>query len=432
VDRTATTEAPGYSHTQKAPLSLFVYGAAIALFVGAWIARSEFPVPLILAGSGAAMCLLALAFHHLTVVDRGELLAIRFGPLPLFRRTVRYADIASVEVGRTLILEGWGIHYSIRGGWVWNLWGRRCVVVLLKNGGVLRVGTDDADNLAHFLEAQIAHERKRGGERTLTHWYTHIRQIPSQRLQNIIRAFHDASDRSSRPVELAAKPDDDDSPYDARLVTKPARRCIIIRVGANLSEYSVVHECLHVIVSEEGYPWGWFEYSPDLFPSDEFYRGVLGAISNTLHHALIYHRMGTCYGLEMEPYWKREIDKGIATINGWKPAPPPPGQPWPSRRPVRKQFDIVSILFNYLVPELQPVCERYKVFPWEHMVCEKLASAAAGLNLADKNDVARLARLMGDELAKYCKDNVRDHPLMPEYEKLWLNMAVGSLDQFPL
>jgi hypothetical protein len=73
----------------------------------------------------------------------------------LFRRTVRYADIESVEVGRTLILEGWGIHYSIRGGWVWNLWGRDCVVVHLKKG-MLRIGTDDAENLAGFLRSKVS------------------------------------------------------------------------------------------------------------------------------------------------------------------------------------------------------------------------------------------------------------------------------------
>jgi hypothetical protein len=37
-------------------------------------------------------------------------------------------DIGSVEIGRTLHLDGWGIHMSVRGGWVWNLWGRDCVV----------------------------------------------------------------------------------------------------------------------------------------------------------------------------------------------------------------------------------------------------------------------------------------------------------------
>jgi len=49
----------------------------------------------------------------------------------LFRRTIRYDDIISAEIGRTTILDGWGIHMSLRGGWVWNLWGRDCVVLQL-------------------------------------------------------------------------------------------------------------------------------------------------------------------------------------------------------------------------------------------------------------------------------------------------------------
>jgi hypothetical protein len=149
------TAIPGYSHTQKAPLCLLVYGTAIALFVCAWAVRDELPISLILGGTGFLTFFLAMAFHHLTVVDQGDVLTIRFGPLPLFRRIVRYADIEKVEVGRTLLLDGWGIHYSIRGGWVWNLWGRDCVVVGLKNGGVLRIGTDDPQNLARFLEPKV-------------------------------------------------------------------------------------------------------------------------------------------------------------------------------------------------------------------------------------------------------------------------------------
>jgi hypothetical protein len=152
----AVTEAPGYAHTQRAPLCLIVYGTAVAMLVGAWRAHSERPIALILVGSGLAMALLASAFHHLTVVDEGDRLAIRFGPIPLFRRTVRYTDIVKVEIGRTLLLDGWGIHLSIRGGWVWNLWGRDCVVVHLKKG-VLRIGTDDAAELYRFLEAKITH-----------------------------------------------------------------------------------------------------------------------------------------------------------------------------------------------------------------------------------------------------------------------------------
>ena len=151
------TALPGYFHTQRAPLCLIVYGAAVAMLVGAWRAQAERPAALLLFGTGLVMALLASAFHHLAVVDEGDRLAIRFGPLPLFRRTVRYADIVKVEIGRTLLLDGWGIHYSMRGGWVWNLWGRDCVVVHLRKG-VLRIGTDDASNLAGFLEGKIARQ----------------------------------------------------------------------------------------------------------------------------------------------------------------------------------------------------------------------------------------------------------------------------------
>jgi hypothetical protein len=107
-------------------------------------------------GVGLVMVLIGPCFHHLTVEDQGEKLAIRFGPIPLFGRTVKYADIDKAEVGRTTILDGWGIHYSLRGGWVWNLWGRDCVVAHFKKGGVLRIGTDDGEGLAGFLEGKIS------------------------------------------------------------------------------------------------------------------------------------------------------------------------------------------------------------------------------------------------------------------------------------
>ena len=97
----------------------------------------------------------AASFHHLTVEDEIDRLRIRFGPLPLFQRTILYENMLSVEVDRTTILEGWGIHLSPRGGWVWNLWGRDCIVLKLKKG-TLRVGTDDVENLAAFVKSRIS------------------------------------------------------------------------------------------------------------------------------------------------------------------------------------------------------------------------------------------------------------------------------------
>lgn len=96
----------------------------------------------------------AASFHHLTVEDQGDRLSVSFGPIPLFHRSVRYEEIICAEIGRTTILDGRGIHMSLRGGWVWNLWGRDCVVLQLRKG-ILRVGTADAENLAKFIESRI-------------------------------------------------------------------------------------------------------------------------------------------------------------------------------------------------------------------------------------------------------------------------------------
>ena len=147
-------DVQGYSHTQKAPLCLILYGSALACLVLVFII-GEIPGIYIGGGVGLLIALLGPCFHHLTVMDHGDVLAIRFGPVPLLRRTVRYTDIGSVAIGRTLLLDGWGIHYSIRGGWVWNIWGRTCVVVYFKNGSTLRIGTDDAEDLVEFLRRKV-------------------------------------------------------------------------------------------------------------------------------------------------------------------------------------------------------------------------------------------------------------------------------------
>ncbi|MBL8816490.1 MAG: hypothetical protein JNL58_10705 [Planctomyces sp.] len=145
----------GYSHTQAAPLCLLIYVLAAVFFSLGFLVRDAPPLPWLFPPIGLLMLVLAASFHHLSVMDQSELLMIRFGPVPLFRRSVSYADVATVEIGRTLLLDGWGIHMSIRGGWVWNLWGRDCVVLRFKNGGTLRIGTDDAEPLAAFLRTRI-------------------------------------------------------------------------------------------------------------------------------------------------------------------------------------------------------------------------------------------------------------------------------------
>ncbi len=104
---------------------------------------------------GVLSLFVATSFHYLEVKDQGESLLIRFGPLGLFRRTVPYHELQSIESGRTLLLDGLGIHYSVRGGWVMNIWGRDCVVLRYQDGRTLRVGTNDPKNLTQFLQHRI-------------------------------------------------------------------------------------------------------------------------------------------------------------------------------------------------------------------------------------------------------------------------------------
>lgn len=148
-----------YNHTQKGPVHFILFGLA-ALFVAiAWYSSSRgLPSVGMLALAGL-MAILAPCFRQLTVRDEGNALAIRYGPLPLFRRRVPYASITAVQAARSDWLDGGGIHYIPGRGWIYNLWGRDCVKLQLGKKTV-RVGSDDVAGLLRFLEARIGRGRR--------------------------------------------------------------------------------------------------------------------------------------------------------------------------------------------------------------------------------------------------------------------------------
>jgi hypothetical protein len=143
----------GYDRSQNGSTCLLLY--FMALFTGllSWLARDDQWLASILLGSALMMLMLAASFHHLRVRDRGEHLEVAFGPLPLFRRLIRYADIRSVEAGRLTLLDGLGLRRSKHGGWTWTIRGRDCVVVNLDRSS-LRIGTDDPQGLIDFLQSR--------------------------------------------------------------------------------------------------------------------------------------------------------------------------------------------------------------------------------------------------------------------------------------
>jgi hypothetical protein len=144
----------GYYHSQTGVLHFPLYVLSLAFVAGAWSLRGDLPALFVLLGIGVFTFLLAESFRHLTVEDEGDCLAVRFGPVPLFRKRIRYEEITAAEPGRTTVLDGWGIHYMPRRGWTYNIWGFDCVKLTVGKK-VIRIGSDDVENLMNFLRAKI-------------------------------------------------------------------------------------------------------------------------------------------------------------------------------------------------------------------------------------------------------------------------------------
>ena len=145
-------EVGGYSHTQKGIIRPILLLCVAGALVGGWFAEDP-PTFAICAATAALFVLFALAFGHLTVRDEGDRLAVRFGPLPIFKKTILYADITNAERDKSTFLAGWGIHYT-RKGWLWNIGGYDCVRIEIGTKSTL-IGTDDPDGLVAFLRSRM-------------------------------------------------------------------------------------------------------------------------------------------------------------------------------------------------------------------------------------------------------------------------------------
>ena len=151
----AQDEITPYQHTQKGPWWLLMYALAAVFLTVTCYVYEEPPLAITFGITGFIMFILGASIHWLTVADEGNRLVIRFGPFPLFRRRIWYDDIVDAEITRTTFLDGWGIHLSPRGGWVWNIWGYDCVKLRLKRG-TLWLGTDDPQGLFELLAKRIS------------------------------------------------------------------------------------------------------------------------------------------------------------------------------------------------------------------------------------------------------------------------------------
>jgi hypothetical protein len=150
---------PAYRHAQTGPWWLLLLVLGLMMMGLAWSLRDVSGLPVIFGMVGPFMLVGAACFQRLTVEDANDHLSVHFGPVPLLTKRIRYEDMETVEVARTTLLDGWGIHKSLRGGWVWNIWGRACVRI--RHGGTTWLGTDDAEALVLFLETKMDHRESR-------------------------------------------------------------------------------------------------------------------------------------------------------------------------------------------------------------------------------------------------------------------------------
>ena len=138
-----------YRHTQRGTVILAVTLGMAALFIGLGLTIMVLR-PLCI----SAPILLASAWlcHSLTIEIGGGELRWRFGP-GLIRKSVNLAEIISAEPVR--IGPSWGIHWSPRSGWLYNVSGFGAVAVTLRSGKKFALGTDEPQVLATRLAEVI-------------------------------------------------------------------------------------------------------------------------------------------------------------------------------------------------------------------------------------------------------------------------------------
>lgn len=145
----------GYQHTQESRVRRIAVPAIVVLLIGCWLTQNVLGLWIVFLAFAATFAFILAICQRMTVLDEGEFIVIRWGPVPCLRARIRCDTIREVNAGRTRFIDGWGIHYVPWRGWTYNLWGFDCAI-LKTDRGTIRIGTDDASNLVHYLREKIA------------------------------------------------------------------------------------------------------------------------------------------------------------------------------------------------------------------------------------------------------------------------------------
>ena len=152
---------PPYKHTQIGYLMLVVTLAVLVLFAWAQItARAEPPSvdsgPNFLVSAVMVLMLVMLAsFTTLTVWIDENYVRIKFG-FGIFSKKFALNEIASVQSVKNHWYYGWGVKVWLWPYmWIYNVSGFDAIEIIMKNGKVYRIGTDEPEKLEAAIKQAV-------------------------------------------------------------------------------------------------------------------------------------------------------------------------------------------------------------------------------------------------------------------------------------
>jgi hypothetical protein len=140
-----------YERTQHAIWMWFVLIPIVAILAGAWFQSTSAAMLVPLAVVWIPLVLVLTVFTRLTIAVDADAVTWHFGwGWP--GGSIAKRDIERAEVTKTNLFEGWGIHWTIWHGWLWNAGGFQAVEIFKRNGGGVTLGTDDPQGLFQAIE----------------------------------------------------------------------------------------------------------------------------------------------------------------------------------------------------------------------------------------------------------------------------------------
>lgn len=141
---------PTYEHKQWSPWPLPVL--AVIFYA---LLRSGFVWPESAGriGAFAVVAAMVAGFTQLTTRVDSNRVSWAF-TLGIPSGSISIADIADAHITEMRFWEGYGIHWTILHGWLWNVAGFQGVTIRKKGGGGVTLGTDDPRGLYEAIQTR--------------------------------------------------------------------------------------------------------------------------------------------------------------------------------------------------------------------------------------------------------------------------------------